>query len=321
MSTMIRLIAVLGLLYHISLVAETATLNPPQVREAPIKLQDSLPSWNEGVVKDAILAFLKATTEVGGKDYVAPEDRIATFDQDGTLWVEQPQYTKVVFALETHSGKAENEKQILVEAMTNMTVSQFYANVAAWLKKSVHPRFKRPYTQLIYQPMLEVLRLFRQYGYRTYIVSGGGQEFIRVYAQDVYGIPPEQIVGTSGKLKYEWQGDHPVLMKLPEILFIDDKAGKPQDIQLMIGKIPVAAFGNSVGDREMLEWTQSRPGLSLMVLVHHDDAEREYAYGPESKIGTFSEALKTEAEKKGWHIISMKRDWREIFPPANQQPL
>jgi phosphoglycolate phosphatase-like HAD superfamily hydrolase len=305
-------------------------------------LTDPLPSWTDGPAKQAIVAFVNATTDKASPKFVPPEERIATFDQDGTLWVEQPIYTQVTFAIERvaalaskHPEWKEQEpfKAILTrdrEAMakftlqdiekiiavthSGMTVEEFQAIVKDWLAKAEHPRFKRPYTECIYQPMLEVMQHLRANGYKTYIVTGGGQEFVRVFAERVYGVPPEQVIGSAGKVKYEYgKDDKPLLVKLPEVLLLDDTTGKPEAINLIIGRRPVAAFGNSIGDQQMLEWTQAGDGARLMMLVHHDDAEREYAYGPDSKIGTFSEALMTEAKKRGWTVISMKNDWKRIF--------
>jgi phosphoglycolate phosphatase-like HAD superfamily hydrolase len=302
---------------------------------------DPLPSWNEGVAKSAILQFVQDVTEEGSANFVPPEKRIATFDQDGTLWVEQPMYAQGFFAFERihalapeHPEWKEQEpfKAILndnKEAMSNfsesniaeilaathagMTVEDFIKTVQAWLSTATHPRFKKPFTQLIYQPMLEVIQLFEANGFTNYIVSGGGQEFIRVYAEPVYGIPVERIIGTAAKVNYELRQDRPVLIKLPQILFIDDKKGKPESINLFIGKRPTAAFGNSEGDRQMLEWTKAGQGKRLALLVHHDDSVREYAYDQNSKIGTFPASLMDEALQHNWIVVSMKNDWKRIF--------
>lgn len=302
---------------------------------------DPLPSWNEGSAKHAILQFIQDTTTEGSKDYIPLDNRIAVFDQDGTLWVEQPVYTQFFFALDTIKNlypkhpewkNEEPYKTILEEdfekiknfsmqdiekiiAVThaNMTVSEFQENVRAWLSQATHPRFKKPYTELIYQPMLEVIYYFESHGYKVYIVSGGGQEFIRVYAKKVYGIPTERIIGSSGKVKFDYKDGKPSLIKLPEVLFINDKQGKPEAINLILGKIPVAAFGNSDGDQQMLEWSGSAKAKTFQLLVHHDDPVREYAYDKDSKIGTFSQALMEEANKKNWTVVSMKNDWKKIF--------
>jgi phosphoglycolate phosphatase-like HAD superfamily hydrolase len=307
---------------------------------------DPLPSWNEGAAKQAIVEFVEAVTTEGGADFVAPEDRIATFDQDGTLWVEHPLYTQAMFALDRvvelapeHPEWKSKEpfKAVLTgdrEAMAKftegdwaeiigathagMTTEQFVKIAGDWLAKAQHERFKRPYTGLIYQPMLEVMDYLRDSGFRTYIVTGGGQEFVRVYSEQVYDVPVEQVVGSSIATKYEYRDGEPVLMREPKVFFIDDKTGKAIGINLFIGKRPYAAFGNTSGDREMLEWTGAGDGARLKMLVLHDDAEREYAYGPanglpDTKVGTFSQALADEAKQKGWVVISMKNDWKTIF--------
>ena len=303
---------------------------------------DPLPSWNDGPAKQAILGFVQLTTDQASPKFVPPEARIAAFDQDGTTWVEQPMYTQVIYCLErvpalakakpelkdvepfktVLSGNREamakftmaDLEKILAATLTGMTVDQFGAQVKDWLGAAKHPRFKRPYTELVYQPMLEVMRLLRANGYKTYFVTGGGQDFVRVYSEPVYGIPPEQVVGSAGGTKFGYdQSGRPMLTKEPKLLLNDDKAGKPEGIHLMIGRRPVAAFGNSIGDKQMLEYTQAGDGARLMMLVHHDDATREFAYGPESKVGTFPEALMAQAKKRGWVVISMKNDWKRIF--------
>ena len=309
---------------------------------------DSLPSWNEGPAKQSIRAFIQATTDKAGPKYVAPDERIATFDQDGTLWVEHPIYTQAMFSFDrvkkladkhpewkeqepfeavltgdrkTMAGLTEQEWARLVAAThSGMSTADFEKIVGDWLQDAKHPRFHRPYTQLIYQPMLEVIQLFRANGYKTYIVTGGGQEFVRTYGQRVYGIPPEETVGSSILTKYELRDDVPVLMREPKVFFIDDGPGKAVGINLFIGRRPTAAFGNSSGDREMLEWTGAGKGSRLMMLVYHDDEKREYAYGPagglpDTKVGTFPQSLMDEANTRGWTVISMKKDWKTIFPP------
>jgi phosphoglycolate phosphatase-like HAD superfamily hydrolase len=304
-------------------------------------------SWNEGPAKQAILDFVRATTEQGSPKFVSPEDRIATFDQDGTLWVEHPIYSQVVYCLDrvpvvvekdpklknvepfktVLSGNREaiaklslpDLEKILVATLTGMSVDDFNAEVKKWLTSAKDPRWKRPYTELIYQPMLEVMQYLRGNGFKTYIVTGGGQDFVRVYSQQVYGIPPEQVVGTAGGTKFGYHKDGtPFLTKEPKLLLNDDKAGKPEGIHLMIGRRPYAAFGNSGGDRQMLEYTGAGDGARLMMLVLHDDAKREYAYGPAqglpaSRVGTFTQALYDEAKKKSWSVVSMKNDWKRIF--------
>ena len=306
----------------------------------------ALASWNDGPAKDAIVSFVKQVTDKSGSKYVAPEDRIATFDQDGTLWVEHPLYTQAMFALArvhelatqhpewkqrdpfkavlTNNSAAmakfsESDWEIILAAThAGMSTEAFQKLVKQWLGKANDPRFHQPHTALAYQPMLEVMDYLRTNGFKTYIVTGGGQEFVRVYSQSVYGIPPEQVVGSSILTKYEYQKGKPILMRDPKVFFIDDNAGKPIGINLFIGKRPYAAFGNSPGDKQMLEWAQAGDGARLMILVLHDDPEREYAYGPanglpDTKVGTFPQALYDEAKSRGWNVISMKNDWKRIF--------
>ncbi|MGH8069335.1 MAG: HAD family hydrolase [Candidatus Entotheonellia bacterium] len=308
---------------------------------------DPLPSWNDGPAKQAIVAFVQATTDQASPTFVPPEARIATFDQDGTLWVEHPMYSQVMYCLErvpavvkakpelkdvepfktVLSGNREamakltmpDLEKILAATLTGMTVDEFNAEAKKWTTTAKHPRWNRPYTELVYQPMVEVMRYLRANGYKTYIVTGGGQDFVRVYAERVYGIPPELVVGTAGGTTYGYASDgKPTLTKEPKLLLNDDHAGKPEGIHLMIGRRPYAAFGNSTGDQQMLEYTQAGNGARLMMLVLHDDAEREYAYGPAqglpaTKVGTFTQALYDEAKKLGWVVISMQNDWKRIF--------
>jgi phosphoglycolate phosphatase-like HAD superfamily hydrolase len=279
---------------------------------------------------------------------VKPEERVATFDQDGTLWVSHPMYTQVMYCLERVPVVVEKRpelrkvepfrtimsgdraaisrlsrqdlEKILAATLTGMTTADFQAEVRAWLVKARHDRWKRPYTELVYQPMLEVLAAFRANGFRTFIVTGGGQDFVRVYSEQVYGIPPEQVVGTMGGVRYALGRDErPILTKEPKLLLNDDNAGKPEGIHLMIGRRPVAAFGNSAGDREMLEYATLSSGGGLGMLVLHDDATREFAYGPaqglpNTKIGAFPQGLYDQAGKLGWTVISMKTDWKRVFP-------
>jgi len=303
--------------------------------------QDPLSSWNDGPTKQAIVAFVAKVTKEGSPDFVPPEQRIATFDNDGTLWCEQPMYFQLFFALDRVKTLAPQHPEwktkepfasllkgdvkgalaggehaileIIVATHAGMTTAEFEKIVADWIATAKHPKFKRPYTECIYQPMVELLAYLRANGFKTFIVSGGGIEFMRPWTEKVYGIPPEQVVGSSIKTKYEMRDGKPVLMRLPEMNFIDDKAGKPVGINEHIGRRPIAAFGNSDGDQQMLEWTQAGSGARLMMLVHHDDAAREFTYGAESKIGTFSDALMVEAKKDGWTVISMKDDWKTIF--------
>ena len=302
---------------------------------------DPLPSWNNGDTKQGITNFVARVTKEGSPDFVPPAERIATFDNDGTLWAEQPLYFQFLFAIDRvkalapqHPEWKEKEPfaallkgdlkgalaggepaiaQIIVVTHAGMTTEEFEKIVKEWIATAKHPVTKRPLTEMVYQPMLELLSYLRANGFKTFIVSGGGIEFMRPWTEKVYGIPPEQVVGSSIKTKFEMRGGKPVLVRLPEINFIDDKAGKPVGINSHIGRRPIAAFGNSDGDRQMLEWTQAGGGARLMMLVHHDDAKREFAYGAESKIGTFSDSLMSEAKKSGWSVISMKNDWKHIF--------
>jgi phosphoglycolate phosphatase-like HAD superfamily hydrolase len=310
--------------------------------------QDPLPSWNDTAPKKAIVEFVKATTTQGSPQFVPPEERIATFDQDGTLWVEHPMYTQVMYCLDrvgvlvkekpelkdrepfktvlsgNRAALAElsmkDQQEIFVAALTGMSVDQFNGEVKKWLASARDSRWKRPYTELTYQPMQEVLRYLRANGFKTYIVTGGGQDFVRVFAEQTYGIPPEQVVGSVGATKYGYdQNGKPMLTKEPKLLLNDNLGGKPEGIHLMIGRRPHIAFGNSTGDQQMLEYTKAGDGARLSLLVLHDDAEREYAYGPaeglpDTKVGTFTQALYDEAEKNGWTVISMKNDWKTIFP-------
>ena len=310
------------------------------------RAQDPLPSWNEGPAKQAILAFVKDTTEKSSPKYVEPADRIATFDQDGTLWTEHPLYAQAMFALERVGKLAPQHPewkqkdpfksvlagdraamgkftesdwmQIIAATHAGMSTEAFQGLVKDWLATAKAPRFDRPFTDLIFQPMLEVMQYLRANGFRTYIVTGGGQEFVRVYSERVYGVPPEQVVGSSIVTTYDNKSGKPVLMREPKVFFIDDGPGKAIGINLFIGKRPYAAFGNTAGDAQMLEWTQAGDGARLEMLVLHDDAKREYAYGPaanlpDTHVGTFSEALLTEATKNAWIVISMKNDWKRIF--------
>jgi phosphoglycolate phosphatase-like HAD superfamily hydrolase len=313
---------------------------------------EPLPSWNDGPSKAAVLAFVRDTTEKSSPKYVEPADRIATFDQDGTLWTEHPLYGQAAFALArvgemapSHPEWKQKEPfktviardyaamskftetdwlQIVAVTHAGMSTEAFQGLVKDWLATAKAPRFDRPYTDLVYQPMLEVMQYLRANGFRTYIVTGGGQEFVRVYSEKVYGVPPEHVVGSSIMTTYDNKSGKPVLMREPKPFFIDDGPGKAIGINLFIGKRPQAAFGNSgsadfkSGDAQMLEWTQAGDGARLMMLVLHDDAKREYAYGPaaglpNTSVGTFSEALLTEATKNAWIVISMKNDWKRIF--------
>jgi phosphoglycolate phosphatase-like HAD superfamily hydrolase len=301
-----------------------------------------LPSWNDGAAKTRIVAFVRAVTDEKGKDYVAPAERIAVFDNDGTLWGEQPMYYQLAFALDrikqlapAHPEWKEREpfKSALAGDMKGVaatgehgllelvsashagnTTDEFEGIVREWIANARHPALGRAYTTMVYQPMLELLAYLRANGFKTFIVSGGGIEFLRVFAEQIYGVPPEQVVGSSIQVKYQSDAKAPKLQRLPEINFIDDKAGKPVGIHYHIGRRPIAAFGNSDGDFEMLEWTTTGPGLRLGMILRHDDAEREYAYDRESSIGRLARALDA-APKRGWTVVSMKTDWERIYPP------
>ena len=306
-----------------------------------------LASWNDGPAKQAILAFIRATTDPASKDFVPPEERIATFDQDGTLWVEQPIYTQLIYCLDRvpvvvkakpELAKVEPFKTVMtgdfekigklslpdfekiaIATLTGMDVDQFSREAEAWIGEARDHRWKRPYTELTYQPMQEVLTFFRVNGYKTFIVTGGGQDFVRVYSERVYRVPREQVVGSALGTKYGYdKNGKPFLTKEPKLLLNDNNAGKPEGIHLEIGRRPRAAFGNSTGDRQMLEYAKAGDGARLSMIVLHDDGKREYAYGPaqglpDSKVGTFPQALYDEAKKDGWYVISMKDDWKRIF--------
>jgi phosphoglycolate phosphatase-like HAD superfamily hydrolase len=303
---------------------------------------DPLPSWNDGAVKKLIVDFVDRVTLQGTADFVPADQRIATFDNDGTLWCEQPIYFQVAFAFDEVKRLApqhpEWKKQepfkdllagkmqlvadagerslleIIMATHSGMSVEDFSKIVLDWITTAQHPRFKRPYIDLVYQPMLELMRYLRANGFKTFIVSGGGIEFMRPWTEKVYGIPPEQVVGSSGVTKWHMQPDGtPVLMKLPQVEFIDDGPGKPVGINWFIGRRPIFAFGNSDGDQQMLEWTAAGPGARFMGFVHHTDAEREYAYDRQSKVGRLDKAL-DEATAKGWTVTDMKEDWNVIFP-------
>ena len=327
------------------------TLFPAVVRAQGTQAS-ALASWNDGPAKQAIIDFVRTTTDQASPKFVPPEDRIATFDQDGTLWVEHPMYTQVTYCLErvpalvkerpelknrepfktVLSGDREaiaklstNQLvEILAATLSGMSIDEFSAEAKRWLSEAKDKRWNRPYTELTYQPMQELLRYLRANGYKTYIVTGGGQDFLRVYANQTYGIPPEEVVGTAGETKFGYdKNGKPFLTKEPKLLLNDNGVGKPEGIYLMIGRRPFAAFGNSTGDRQMLEYTKAGDGARLAMLVLHDDAEREYAYGPaqglpDTKVGTFTQALYDEAKKNGWTVISMKNDWKTIFPFENK---
>jgi phosphoglycolate phosphatase-like HAD superfamily hydrolase len=304
---------------------------------------DPLPSWNDTAPKKAIVAFVDKITREGSPDFVATPDRNATFDNDGTLWCEQPMYFQGLYVFDRiralasghpnwkvkepfasvlrgdiKGALAGGEKDLSDLVMTThagMTADQFAKTVAEWLTTARHPRFNRPYTELVYQPMLELLAYLRANGFKTFIVSGGGAEFIRVFAEKAYGIPPEQIVGSSIKTKFELLDGKPEIVRLPKIDFIDDGPGKPVGIAKFIGRRPIMAFGNSDGDLQMLQYTTGSPGARFGLIVHHTDAEREYAYDRKSPVGKLNKAL-DEASADGWTVVSMKDDWAAVFPPA-----
>jgi hypothetical protein len=302
---------------------------------------DPLPSWNDTPTKPAIFEFVGRVTKPGGPDFVAPAERIATFDNDGTLWVEQPMYVQMAFALDRvramaplHPEWAYTEPyqsvlegdikalakfdehdlvQLIMVTHAGMTTDEFSKIVTDWLATARDPRFKRPHTELVYQPMLELLSYLRANGFKTFIVSGGGVEFMRPWTEKVYGVPPEQVIGSSIKTKFQMRDGIPTLFRLPEVNFIDDKAGKPIGINEAIGRRPIAAFGNSDGDLEMLQWTTISAGARFGAIVHHTDAEREYAYDRQSRVGRLDVALGAAAVN-GWTVIDMKKDWKVIFP-------
>ncbi len=302
---------------------------------------DPLPSWNDGAAKQAIEKFVTDTTASGAPGFVPPAERIATFDNDGTLWAEQPIYFQLAFALDEikrmapgHPDWKDKEpyrsilagdmkgltvqgKKGIAEVMAvthrGMTTDEFQSNVANWIAAAKHPRFHRPYTDCVYQPMLELLAYLRANGYKTFIVSGGGIEFMRVFAEKVYGIPPEQIVGSAGETKFEMRNGKPVLVKLPKINHVDDGPGKPVGINRFIGRRPVFAFGNSDGDQQMLEWTWAGDGKRFCGIVHHTDAGREWAYDRTSHIGKLDKAW-DEAAAKGWIVVDIQKDWKRVFP-------
>jgi phosphoglycolate phosphatase-like HAD superfamily hydrolase len=302
---------------------------------------DPLPSWNDGMAKRAILDFVSRTTSAGSRDFVPVLERIATFDNDGTLWTEMPIYFQFAFAIDRVKAEAAQHpewkdqapfKYVLADDMAalagtgekgmvelimathaGMTVVDFERTVLDWLATARHPRFKRPYTELVYQPMLELMALLRAKEFKTFIVSGGGIDFMRPWTEKIYGIPPEQVVGSSVVVKYDFNSGKPALLKEPKIDFVDDGPGKPVGIYRFIGRRPVFAFGNSDGDQQMLEYTAGGEGARFMGLVHHTDAVREYAYDHQSSVGRLDKAW-DEAVKRGWLVIDMKNDWKVIYP-------
>ena len=305
-----------------------------------VAIADPLPSWNNTGSKEAIVSFVERVTKEGSKDFVAPGQRIAVFDNDGTLWAEQPLYFQFLYAFDrvkemapqhpewkekepyasilkgdlkkALSGGKKSLIQVLATTHAGITTEEFDRSVRKWLATARHPTTKRPYNEMAYQPMLEVLEYLRDNDFKTFIVSGGGIDFMRVFAEQTYGIPPEQVIGSRIKAKYEVRDGKPVILKVPELDFIDDKAEKPVGIHQHIGRRPIMAFGNSDGDFEMLEWTTSGKGARFGLLVHHTDADREWAYDRESHIGKLHRGL-DEAKKRGWVVVDMKADWRFVF--------
>lgn len=301
---------------------------------------DPLPSWNDSTSRDQIIAFVERVTDKGSADYVPPAERIAVFDNDGTLWAETPYYFQLQFAIDRVKALGGEHPEwrdspalaaaldgdvdallatgskgiveVIMASHAGMTTDEFDAAVRDWTRTARHPRFQRPYVELTYRPMVEVLEYLRANGFQTWIVSGGGIDLLRVVSEDLYGIPPEQVVGSTIETKFEMRGNTPTLVRLPEIDFVDDKEGKPVAIHRHIGRRPIAAFGNSDGDHQMLQWTAAGDGARLCVLVHHTDAEREAAYDRESHIGKLDAAL-DDAETHGWTVIDMKNDWRRMF--------
>jgi len=313
----------------------------PLPQNVGVGTDDPLASWNDGATKKSILDFVAQVTKEGGTDYVAPRERIATFDNDGTLWSERPYPFQIAFALdrvkammpqhpEWHgeepfksalegdvkgmlSGGYHALLEIVAATHSGMMMDKFEAEVRQWVDTTRHPKTNKLFTEMVFQPMLELLTYLRANAFKTFIVSGGGVEFMRAFAEITYGVPPEQVVGSSGKLKFEMRDGVPVLSKLPEVELINDSVEKPAAIQKYIGRRPIAAFGNSDGDLEMLQWTTAGKGARFALLVHHNDANREWAYDREPSIGQLDRAL-DEADAKGWTVVDMKNDWRRVFP-------
>lgn len=308
---------------------------------------ETLPSWNDGPSKKSIIEFVQAVTTEGSKDYVKPAERIAVFDNDGTLWSEQPMYFQVLFALEEVKRMApqhpqwkteqpfkavlENDHQALAASgmdglmkiigatHTGITTAAFMDNAKTWLSQARHPKTGKPYTEMIFQPMLEMLDYLRSQSFKTYIVSGGEVEFMRAFAEQVYGIPPEQVIGTTFATQFQLNGNDASILRLPKLAHNDDGPGKPESIQQVIGRQPILAFGNSDGDLQMLQWTAAGPGKRFMGLVHHTDAKREWAYDRQSNIGRLDKAL-DEANKRGWSVVDMSTEWSRIYPFDTRTP-
>lgn len=304
---------------------------------------DSLPSWNDGPSKQAIISFVEAVTSPSNPDYIPLSERIAVFDNDGTLWSEQPAYFQLFFAIDRikelapshpewktqqpYQAVLEGDMKALMQSgekglfelvmatHAGMTTDEFADVVQKWIKTAEHPTLHKPFTKLVFQPMLELLSYLRVKGFKTFIVSGGGIEFMRPWAEEVYGVPPEQVVGSSVATKFEMRDGKPVIVREAKISFIDDKEGKPVGINQHIGRKPVFAFGNSDGDLQMLQWTTlGAAGKTFAGIVHHTDAEREFAYDRESHMGRLDKAL-TEAGQNGWAVVDMKKEWKVVYPP------
>lgn len=335
-----RLLALALFLSSCASTQSPATQDPTAVADAAQQV-DPLPSWNDNATKARIIDFVRAVTDPDDPAFVEPQERVATFDNDGTLWVEQPIYTELAFALhrvrdlakvhpewkdqQPFKAVIEGDRdalvaagsrglaEIIVASHTGMSTTLFDTIVTEWLRDARHPELEKPYTKLLYQPQLELLRYLEANGFQTFIVSGGSVEFLRTFAQEAYGIPPERVIGTSIETRYEVQGGKPSLLRLPAIDHVDDKGGKPVGIHKHIGRRPILAFGNSDGDLQMLQWTTMGSGATrLGILLHHDDAEREYAYDRETSVGKLDQALEG-AGQSGWLIVSMKNDWNAVF--------
>jgi len=308
---------------------------------ATAQAADALPSWEDGKAKESIIAFVANVTQEGSSDFVPPNERIAVFDNDGTLWAERPMYFQVLFALDRvkalapHHPEWEDKEpfasllkgdvkgamadgmksvvEIIMATHAGMTTAEFETIVSDWIATAKHPTTKRPFTEMVYQPMLELLAYLRENGFKTFIVSGGGIEFMRPWSEKVYGVPPEQVIGSSIKVKFEMHGGKPVLVRLPELDFYDDKEGKPVAIHQQIGRRPIAAFGNSDGDLQMLQWTTAGQGPRFALYVHHTDGEREWAYDRNASMGRLDKGLE-EAKAKDWTVVDMKQDWKVVYP-------
>jgi phosphoserine phosphatase len=327
--------------FHINLIRLSAIALIATSWTVPGLAQEPLPSWNNTAPRNAVVTFVERVTKQGSPDFVPPAERIATFDNDGTLWAEQPLYFQLLFAIDRVKALAPQHPEwkdkepyasllkgdvkaalaggehaileIVMATHAGITSEEFEIVAKEWLATAKHPATGRPYTEMVYQPMLELLTYLRSNGFKTFIVSGGGVEFMRAFAEKVYDIPPEQVIGSSGKQQFEIRDGRPVLVKLPAVNFIDDKEGKPIAIQQVIGRRPIAAFGNSDGDLQMLQWTCSGSGQRFCLYVHHTDAAREWAYDRQSSIGRFDKGL-DEATARGWTVVDMKGDWRRVYP-------